>query len=177
MQAVGRVLLGEVDPTINALTRSRWAAEPVALAVATTTTSFASALLIAEAIVAGSGAVPVSKSSLVTPCPCRAASRCAAGAGHRTYEQADVERLILCNRFRDSGMPIATIRRFAELVRSGPGNEQQCLELLQDHERAVRAKIVELNASLDVIPSKVTAYQHHIDDGTAAELWAPAPGR
>ena len=97
--------------------------------------------------------------------------------GHRIYEQADVDWLLLCNRLRESGMPIAEIRRFAELVRAGAGNEQERLALLQEHERLVRAEIAQLNACLEVIHGKVATYERHLRDGTAAGLWAPEPSR
>src|SRR4051812_13192857 len=38
------------------------------------------------------------------------------GGGQRVYDSADVEWLKLCNRFRESGMPIATVKEFARLV-------------------------------------------------------------
>ncbi|NUW43437.1 MerR family transcriptional regulator [Nonomuraea rhodomycinica] len=95
--------------------------------------------------------------------------------GHRLYDAADVEWLLLCNRLRESGMPIATLKRFAALVRSGPGNEPERLELLREHERGVRARIAELTACLEVIHGKVTVYERHVEDGTAAGLWAPLP--
>ena len=97
--------------------------------------------------------------------------------GHRIYEQADVDWLLLCNRLRETGMPIAEIRRFAELVRAGAGNEQERLALLQEHERLVRAEIAQLNACLEVIHRKVVTYEQHLRDGTAAGLWAPEPSR
>jgi DNA-binding transcriptional MerR regulator len=97
--------------------------------------------------------------------------------GQRVYDQADVDWLLLCNRFRDSGMPIATIRKFAELVRSGPGNEPERLALLREHEDNVRAKIKELTVCLEVIHGKVEVYQRHVREGTAAGLWSPVtPG-
>ncbi|MQY09851.1 MerR family transcriptional regulator [Actinomadura macrotermitis] len=95
------------------------------------------------------------------------------GGGRRVYGAADVEWLLLCNRFRESGMPLATMRRFAGLVRSGPGNEPERLALLREHERAVQDKIAELTASLEVIRHKVAVYEEHLRDGTAAGLWAP----
>ncbi|MBT2530512.1 MerR family transcriptional regulator [Streptomyces sp. ISL-99] len=95
------------------------------------------------------------------------------GGGQRIYEQADVDWLVLCGRLRDSGMSIATIKKFAELVRSGPGNETDRLALLREHERNVRAKIDDLNASLDVIHGKVVTYEQHLRDGTAVGLWSP----
>ncbi|WP_020673449.1 MerR family transcriptional regulator [Amycolatopsis nigrescens] len=93
--------------------------------------------------------------------------------GQRIYQTADVDWLVLCNRFRESGMSIATMRRFAELVRSGPGNEPERLALLQEHERVVRARIAELNANLAVIQDKVAIYEKHVNEGTAAGLWSP----
>jgi DNA-binding transcriptional MerR regulator len=95
--------------------------------------------------------------------------------GRRVYDPADVEWLVLCNRLRESGMSIAALRRFAGLVRSGPGNESERLALLEEHERAVEARIAELNASLAVIHGKVVTYRRHVRDGTAAGVWAPAP--
>jgi len=95
------------------------------------------------------------------------------GGGQRLYGTADVEWLVLCNRLRASGMPIATMRRFAALVRSGPGNEKDRLALLQEHEQAVRSQITELSASLEVIHGKVVAYEKHVREGTAAGVWSP----
>ncbi|MEV5705942.1 MerR family transcriptional regulator [Actinoallomurus sp. NPDC052274] len=97
--------------------------------------------------------------------------------GQRVYDPADVEWLLLCNRFRDSGMSIATMKRFAELVRSGPGNERERLALLEEHERTVQARIAELSASLEIIHDKVATYRGHVEDGTAPGLWSPTPGR
>ncbi|MFJ2771566.1 MerR family transcriptional regulator [Streptomyces sp. NPDC087300] len=95
------------------------------------------------------------------------------GGGQRIYEQADVDWLLLCGRLRDSGMPIATVKRFAALVRSGPGNEEDRLALLQEHERSVRARIDDLSACLDVIHNKVVIYEQHVQEGTAAGVWSP----
>ncbi|QCX75343.1 HTH-type transcriptional regulator AdhR [Streptomyces sp. YIM 121038] len=97
------------------------------------------------------------------------------GGGRRVYEPADVEWLLLCNRLRESGMPIATLKRFARLVRSGPGNEPERLALLQEHERAVRTRRAELDAALEIIHGKVMAYEKHVREGTAAGVWAPTP--
>lgn len=97
--------------------------------------------------------------------------------GQRIYEPADVDWLLLCNRLRDSGMPLVMLKEFARLVRSGPGNEAERLALLRKHEQAVRTKISDLNADLKVIHSKVVAYEKHVRDGTAAGVWSPTPSR
>ncbi|MFE3902496.1 hypothetical protein ACFXPY_19795 [Streptomyces sp. NPDC059153] len=63
----------------------------------------------------------------------------------------------------------------ARLVRSGPGNESERLELLREHEQAVRAKVADLNADLKVIHGKVVACEKHVRDGAAGGVWAPTP--
>lgn len=91
--------------------------------------------------------------------------------GRRVYTERDIEWIRNCTRFRASGMPVATIRRFAELVRGGPGNEVQRLELLREHQQVVAARIAELTGCLELITSKVGVYEESLRQGTAAELW------
>lgn len=94
-------------------------------------------------------------------------------SGRRRYAEEDIAWILLCNRFRASGMPIETIVRFAALVRQGPGNEQERLELLQSHEERVRTDIDVLREHLDVISAKVRAYEQHVAAGTASDVWDP----
>jgi DNA-binding transcriptional MerR regulator len=75
-------------------------------------------------------------------------------------------------KFRASGMPLATIRRFAELVRQGPGNEAERLALLRAHEQRILGHLAELQDCLGLITAKVASYQAHLDRGTATELWS-----
>ncbi len=94
-------------------------------------------------------------------------------SGRRLYAEEDIEWLLLCNRFRASGMPIEIIVRFAALVRQGPGNEQERLDLLRSHEDRVRTDIDVLRDHLEVISAKVRAYEQHLATGTASSLWDP----
>jgi DNA-binding transcriptional MerR regulator len=71
-------------------------------------------------------------------------------------------------------MPVATIRRFTELVREGSGNEDERRALLREHERHLLARISELNDCLDLVTSKLAAYEAHLAGGTAADLWTPS---
>jgi DNA-binding transcriptional MerR regulator len=91
----------------------------------------------------------------------------------RVFESSDVAWLMLCNRLRASGMPIAEIRKFAALVQAGPGNEADRLALLEAHEQEVQKRIAELQACLDIIHGKVDVYRSHLAAGTADGLWAP----
>jgi len=91
--------------------------------------------------------------------------------GHRRYTPLDVHWLRLCTKLRRSGMPLAKIRRFAELVREGPGNEQQRLELLREQQRRVEGQLGELEECLRIISRKVGVYEQHLADGSAQDLW------
>ncbi|MFK0247005.1 MerR family transcriptional regulator [Amycolatopsis azurea] len=91
--------------------------------------------------------------------------------GRRVYTEHDVEWLVNCTKFRASGMPLATIREFAALVRQGPGNEEERLELLRAHQDTVRDRIAELADCLEVISRKVEVYEEHVARGTADALW------
>jgi DNA-binding transcriptional MerR regulator len=91
--------------------------------------------------------------------------------GRRVYTEWDVEWLLNCTKFRASGMPLATIRRFADLVRQGPGTEPARLELLREHQDQVVARIAELTECLEVIANKVRVYGEHVAGGGAGDLW------
>ena len=51
-------------------------------------------------------------------------------SGHRRYEDADLSWIRLITKLRSTGMPIRDVRRYADLVRAGKGNEAERLELL-----------------------------------------------
>ncbi|WP_090362275.1 MerR family transcriptional regulator [Mycolicibacterium fluoranthenivorans] len=94
-------------------------------------------------------------------------------SGRRRYTQTDVEWLAICVRLRESGMPLAQLAEFAALVRQGPGNENQRLELLRKHEGHVRAQLASLQHCLDVIEMKVAVYEDRVEHAAAQGLWDP----
>ena len=95
-------------------------------------------------------------------------------AGRRAYTQVDVDWLTMCLRLRSSGMPIATIRRYAELVRAGGGNEAERLLLLKNHEQEIERRLAELAECHAVITAKVRTYESHLGTGSSGEPW-PGP--
>ena len=68
--------------------------------------------------------------------------------------------------------PGAVIRRYAELVRAGEGNEHERLALLHEHQRRVRERVAELAACLELIDFKVGVYEGRLARGTAGRLWS-----
>ena len=93
--------------------------------------------------------------------------------GRRRYSPQDVYWLRICIKLRASGMPLAKIRRYAELVRAGPGNEPQRLELLREQQRHIESQLAELQGCLRTITRKVGTYERSLADGTAEHLYTP----
>ncbi|MFE4975538.1 MerR family transcriptional regulator [Kitasatospora sp. NPDC056651] len=93
--------------------------------------------------------------------------------GRRRYHQLDLDWITVCTRLRATGMPIKTIRRYAELVTAGPGNEQERLALLESHYADVAARIAELQDNLKIVDHKIDVYRGRLTAGDADRLWAP----
>jgi DNA-binding transcriptional MerR regulator len=95
--------------------------------------------------------------------------------GQRRYHKLDLDWIKICTKLRATGMPIKTIRRYAELVSAGPGNEQDRLALLESHRAEVTAKLAELEDNLKLIDRKINVYRGRLAAGDADQLWAPTP--
>jgi DNA-binding transcriptional MerR regulator len=93
--------------------------------------------------------------------------------GWRRYQQLDLDWITVCTRLRATGMPIKTIRRYAELVSAGHGNEQERLALMEAHRADVTARLAELRENLELIDHKIDVYRGRIAAGDADQLWAP----
>jgi DNA-binding transcriptional MerR regulator len=93
--------------------------------------------------------------------------------GQRRYHRLDLAWIKVCTHLRATGMPIRTIRRYAQLVADGPGNEQERLELLEAHRMDVLAKLAEIQENLATIDHKIDVYRGRLAAGDADQLWAP----
>ncbi|MFI7639698.1 MerR family transcriptional regulator [Nonomuraea sp. NPDC049400] len=94
-------------------------------------------------------------------------------SGRRRYHEEDLTWITVCTRLRATGMPIKTIRRYAELVSAGHGNEQERLALMAAHRADVLAKLAELQENLELIDHKIDVYRGRLAAGDADRLWAP----
>lgn len=97
--------------------------------------------------------------------------------GRRVYSKDDVDWLTVCIILRASGMPLPMLRRYADLVREGSGNEGERLSLMREHSEHVTTQIGRLTESLDLIRFKVGVYEDLVDRGSAAahECHGPSP--
>ena len=95
-------------------------------------------------------------------------------SGRRRYQQLDLDWITICTRLRATGMPIKTIRRYAQLVSAGHGNEQERLALMEAHRAEVTARLAEVQENLKLIDHKIDVYQGRLLAGDADQLWAPS---
>lgn len=80
-------------------------------------------------------------------------------SGHRAYDEADLAWISLISRLRATGMPIREVKRYADLVRAGAGNEAERLELLRDHRERVLRQLDDVRDHLSAIDHKVELYE------------------
>jgi DNA-binding transcriptional MerR regulator len=97
-----------------------------------------------------------------------------AADGRRRYTEDDLEWLELCIKLRSSGMPVAAVRRYTELVRAGAGNEAERLMLMRAHQDRLTGQIAALTACLEMVTFKVKLYEDSIATGTEDPIWTPA---
>jgi DNA-binding transcriptional MerR regulator len=94
--------------------------------------------------------------------------------GRRRYQKLDLDWITVCTRLRATGMPIKVIRRYAELVAAGRGNEKERLALMEAHRDDVLGKLAELQENLQLIEHKIDVYRGRVAAGDADGLWAPS---
>jgi DNA-binding transcriptional MerR regulator len=97
--------------------------------------------------------------------------------GRRRYRELDLKWIKICTKLRATGMPIQGIRRYADLVAAGPGNEEERLALLEAHRAEVLAKLAEIQENLKIIDHKIEVYRGSLAAGEADRLWAPVSSR
>jgi DNA-binding transcriptional MerR regulator len=91
-----------------------------------------------------------------------------APSGHRLYAESDIGWIHLITKLRSTGMPIRDVRRYAELVRAGQGNEEERLDLLRAHRQVVLARLAEVQDHLGAIDHKIGVYESRMAGEPAA---------
>ncbi|MEU3885802.1 MerR family transcriptional regulator [Streptomyces sp. NPDC029041] len=78
--------------------------------------------------------------------------------GQRRYTNRDLDWLDLVGKLRLTGMPVADMVRYAELVREGDHTYAERFELLKTTREDVLARIDELRGTLAVLDRKISFY-------------------
>ncbi|MGO4454974.1 MerR family transcriptional regulator [Arthrobacter sp. RAF14] len=82
-----------------------------------------------------------------------------ASSGRRTYSEQDVNGILMIARLRATGMPIAEVRRYAQLVRDGDASVPARLSLLLEHREHVLAQLRQVQENLAAIEAKIGIYR------------------
>ncbi|MEU9132944.1 MerR family transcriptional regulator [Kitasatospora sp. NPDC048540] len=90
-------------------------------------------------------------------------------SGQRRYSDADLTRLAFLGRLRLTGMPVADMLRYVELVRLGADTYDRRRDLLLAHREEVRRKLADLHATLAVLDYKIDLYSRLPDAGEQKE--------
>jgi DNA-binding transcriptional MerR regulator len=78
--------------------------------------------------------------------------------GHRRFHRNDLDWLAGLVMLRETGMPIADIRKVAALSRT-PGTERQRLEAFERHRETVVAQLKRTQEHLAALDTKIAAYR------------------
>jgi DNA-binding transcriptional MerR regulator len=85
-----------------------------------------------------------------------------APSGHRRFGDGDLEWLGVLRCLRDTGMPIAQMRRYAELARGGQATIAERMTLLADHDMRVEEQIALLQAQRKHLQEKIDWYRKQL---------------
>ncbi|MGW6895356.1 MerR family transcriptional regulator [Streptomyces sp. NBC_01727] len=78
--------------------------------------------------------------------------------GQRRFTNRDLDWLAFVGKLRLTGMPVAHMVRYAELLREGEHTFEERQELLEATRRDVKARIAELQDTLAVLDYKIDFY-------------------
>ena len=84
--------------------------------------------------------------------------------GHRRYSREDVLWLEFVKRLKLTGMPLAEIKRYAELRAQGDITLKPRLDMLRLHRERLSAQINALSASASALDDKIEIYEGLIAD-------------
>ena len=82
-----------------------------------------------------------------------------ASSTHRRYSPSDVGWVVFLTKLRATGMPIAQVKEYADLVRRGDDTTEERMELLLRHRIAVLSQLDEIQRSLAAIDTKIELYK------------------
>lgn len=83
--------------------------------------------------------------------------------GRRCYDAHAVRRLEFIRRMRQSGMSMADLERYLDLVAQGAETVPQRLDVLLEHRDTIRAQIRELRLALAATEYKTATYGGRLD--------------
>jgi DNA-binding transcriptional MerR regulator len=97
-------------------------------------------------------------------------------AGQRRFNSRHVQWLDFVDRLRSTGMTIAQIRTYTQLIQHGPSNLPRQRDLLAAHRQQVAATVAAWRDSLALIDAKLAFYDLWMSTGKRPDN-EPSPSR
>lgn len=88
--------------------------------------------------------------------PARSAS------GHREYDESDLAWVAFIERLKDTGMPLAKIKEYADLRAQGDATLRERMDMLIKHREHVLGEMDRWCEHLDRLDEKITYYEGEI---------------
>ena len=82
--------------------------------------------------------------------------------GHREYDEADLAWIAFIERLKETGMPLAQIKRYADLRAKGDSTLEERMTMLVDHRESVIDAISKWQENLDHLDKKIEHYKNEI---------------
>ena len=83
-------------------------------------------------------------------------------SGHREYDENDLAWIAFIERLKETGMPLAQIKRYADLRAKGDSTLEERMAMLVSHRESVIATISKWQENLDHLDKKIEFYEHEI---------------
>jgi len=95
--------------------------------------------------------------------------------GRRSYRERHLSWIELIHKLRLTGMSIAQIRDYAQLVKQGRVTIKEQHEMLRQHRARVRATIDEWNRALELLDHKIEYFDEWLATGKRPDKAPEAP--
>ncbi|GHO63292.1 hypothetical protein KSC_021840 [Ktedonobacter sp. SOSP1-52] len=83
--------------------------------------------------------------------------------GYRTYTSDSLDWIEFIKRLRATSMPIRDIQRYTQLLLQGEQTTPERLHLLKQHQKQVKAHLLEVEKNLAAITAKIAYYEQEPD--------------
>ncbi|MEE4194396.1 MAG: MerR family transcriptional regulator [Anaerolineae bacterium] len=78
--------------------------------------------------------------------------------GYRVYTEQLLNWLQFLHVLRSTGMGIEQMQAFVELARQGESTQEEQLEMLKDHRKAIKQQMLSLEGFLEMLESKMKEF-------------------
>lgn len=84
-------------------------------------------------------------------------------SGHREYDEVDLSWIAFIERLKETGMPLARIREYADLRVQGDSTLKERRDMLIDHRERVLEETTRWRENLSHLDDKIAYYENEIE--------------